>query len=101
MAKFSRKDARMTTAVAPSLRLPQGAADRTTTGLLGADCCAVRPVPSVWCDGPRFCWRWRREPTECHVMRQMHLNRGTVQVWRRRWLRPRPQAGADGSRRGQ
>jgi putative transposase len=23
--------------------------------------------------------------TQCHVMRQMHLNRGTVQVWRRRW----------------
>ena len=23
---------------------------------------------------------------ECHVMRQMHLNRGTVRAWRRRWL---------------
>jgi putative transposase len=23
--------------------------------------------------------------TQCHVMRQMHLNRGTVQVWCRRW----------------
>jgi len=23
---------------------------------------------------------------ECHVMRQMHLNRGTVRVWRQRWL---------------
>ena len=23
---------------------------------------------------------------ECHVMRQMHLNRETVRVWRRRWL---------------
>src|SRR5437660_8673008 len=23
--------------------------------------------------------------TQCHVMRQMHLNRGTVQVWSRRW----------------
>src|SRR6266536_6620196 len=22
---------------------------------------------------------------QCHVMRQMHLNRGTVQVWCRRW----------------
>ena len=29
--------------------------------------------------------------TQCHVMRQMHLNRGTVQVWCRRWcaLAPR------------
>src|SRR6185436_12966628 len=23
---------------------------------------------------------------QCHVMRQLHLNRGTVQVWRQRWL---------------
>ena len=23
--------------------------------------------------------------TQCHVMRQLHLNRGTVQVWCRRW----------------
>jgi hypothetical protein len=23
--------------------------------------------------------------TPCHVRRQMHLNRGTVQVWGRRW----------------
>jgi hypothetical protein len=23
--------------------------------------------------------------TQCHVMRQLHLNRGTVQVWGRRW----------------
>lgn len=23
--------------------------------------------------------------TQCHIMRQMHLNRGTVQVWGRRW----------------
>ena len=23
--------------------------------------------------------------TQCHVMRQLHLNRGTVQVWYRRW----------------
>ena len=23
---------------------------------------------------------------ECHVMRQLHLNRETVRVWRRRWL---------------
>src|SRR6266581_1993562 len=23
---------------------------------------------------------------ECHVMRQMHLKRGTVRVWRQRWL---------------
>ena len=23
--------------------------------------------------------------TQCHVMRQMHLNRGTGQVWGRRW----------------
>ena len=23
---------------------------------------------------------------ECHVMRQMHRNRETVRVWRRRWL---------------
>ena len=38
---------------------------------------------------------------QCHVMRQMHLNRGTVQVWRQAVARPRPQAGADGSRRGQ
>src|SRR5438093_10110085 len=22
---------------------------------------------------------------QCHVMRQMHLNRGTVQMWGRRW----------------
>ena len=22
---------------------------------------------------------------QCHVMRQMHLNRGTVQMWCRRW----------------
>jgi putative transposase len=23
---------------------------------------------------------------QCHVMRQLHLNRGTVQAWRQRWL---------------
>ena len=44
-------------------RLPQGAADRTTTGLLGADCHAGRRVPSGWYGAPRFFWRWRREPT--------------------------------------
>jgi hypothetical protein len=24
--------------------------------------------------------------TQCHVMRQMRLNRGTVRTWRQRWL---------------
>src|SRR2546430_9893577 len=29
--------------------------------------------------------------TQCHVMRQMHLNRGTVQMWCRRWCALVPQ----------
>ena len=36
---------------------------------------------------------------QCHVMRQMHLNRGTVHTWRRRWLALAPkleQIEADG-----
>ena len=36
---------------------------------------------------------------QCHVMRQLHLNRGTVQVWRQRWLALAPkleQMEADG-----
>src|SRR5207302_7581697 len=38
--------------------------------------------------------------TQCHVMRQLHFNRGTVQVWCRRWCALTSKLGqmeADGS----
>src|SRR2546426_3115539 len=38
--------------------------------------------------------------TQCHVMRQMHLNRGTVQMWCRRWCALVPQLAQMGADEG-
>ena len=62
MAKFLRKDARMTTAVAPLLSISPRVQRPHDNGPAWSRLPAVRPVPSVWCGGPRFFWPSRREP---------------------------------------
>jgi hypothetical protein len=85
MAKFSRKDALMTPAVAPfpsvSPRGPLPARQRACLEPL------VRRQTSPQRQVRRAKMLLARETgaPQCHVMRQRPRNRGTVQMWGRRW----------------
>ena len=80
MAKTSRKDARMTPTVSPRVQLTT----RQRTCLEQMRRRQTSPQRLV----RRAKMRLALETgaNECHVMRQMHLNRGTGRAWRRRWF---------------
>jgi hypothetical protein len=85
MAKFSRKDALMTTAVAPfpsvSPRVQLTARQRACLEQI----VRRQTSPQRLVRRAKILLALETGATQCHVMRQMHLNRGTVQMWCRRW----------------
>src|SRR2546425_11634210 len=101
MAKFFRKDTLMTTAVAPfpsvSPRVQLTARQRACLEQI----VRRQTSPQRLVRRAKMLLALETGATQCHVMRQMHLNRGTVQVWCRRWCAPACRVAAvegDGSR---
>ena len=64
---------------------PQGAVDDTTTNLL-EQILRRQTSPQRLVRRAKILLALETDVNECHVIRQMHLNRETVRVWRRRWL---------------
>src|SRR2546425_12137997 len=85
MAKFFRKDTLMTTAVAPfpsvSPRVQLTARQRACLEQIARR----QTSPQRLVRRAKILLALETGATQCHVMRQMHLHRGTVQVWCRRW----------------
>jgi putative transposase len=85
MAKFFRKDARMTIAIAPSPavspRVQMTARQRACLEQIARR----QTSPQRLVRRAKILLALETGVTQCHVMRQMHLNRGTVQMWCRRW----------------
>jgi putative transposase len=85
MARFFRKDARMTTAVAPfpsvSPRVQMTARQRACLEQIARR----QTSPQRLVRRAKILLALETGANQCQVMRQMHLNRGTVQVWCRRW----------------
>src|SRR5436189_5702877 len=79
MAKASRKDAHMTPPVSPRVQLTT----RQRTCL--EQIIRRQTSPQRLVRRAKILLALETGATQCHVMRQMHLNRGTVQVWCRRW----------------
>ena len=85
MAKCLRKDARMTTAVAPLLSVsPRGQLTARQRACL-EQIARRQTSPQRLVRRAKILLALETGATHCHVMRQMHLNRGTVQLWCRRW----------------
>src|SRR6266700_5136415 len=86
MAKFFRKDTLMTTAVAPfpsvSSRVQLTARQRTCLEQI----VRRQTSPQRLVRRATMLLALETGANQCHVMRQMHLNRGTVRAWRQRWL---------------
>jgi putative transposase len=80
MAKASRKDAHMTPTVSPRVQLTT----RQRTCL--EQIIRRQTSPQRLVRRAKILLALETGANECHVMRQMHLNRGTVRVWRQRWL---------------
>src|ERR671937_3006646 len=85
MAQCLRKDALMTTAVAPSFsifpRVQLTARQRACLEQIARR----QTSPQRLVRRAKILLALATGATECHVARQMHLNRGTVQMWCRRW----------------
>src|SRR5438067_2567457 len=80
MAKASCKDAHMTPTVSPRVRLTR----RQRTCL--EQIIRRQTSPQRLVRRAKILLALETGANECHVMRQMHLNRGTVRAWRQRWL---------------
>jgi putative transposase len=85
MAKFFRKDARMTMTISPSStvspRVQMTAQQRACLEQIARR----QTSPQRLVRRATILLALETGVTQCHVMRQMHLNRGTVQMWCRRW----------------
>ena len=85
MARFFRKDARMTIAVAPfpsvSPRVQMTARQRACLEQIARRQTSTQRLVRR----AKILLALETGANQCQVMRQMHLNRGTVQVWCRRW----------------
>src|SRR5262249_22026811 len=80
MAKASRKDAHMTPTGSPRVQLtPRQRA--CLEQIMRRETSRQRLVRRA-----KILLALETGANECHVMRQMHLNRGTVRAWRQRWL---------------
>ena len=79
MAKASRKDAHMTPPVSPRVQLTT----RQRTCL--EQIIRRQTSPQRLVRRAKILLALETGANECHVMRQMHLNRGTVRAWRQRW----------------
>ena len=91
MAKFFRKDARMTLAMAPSPavspRVQMTARQRACLEQIARR----QTSPQRLVRRAKMLLALETGVTQCHVMRQRHLKRGTVQRWCRRWGALAPQ----------
>src|SRR5262249_56940063 len=85
MAKFLRKDARMTTVVAPSLSISPRVQLTARQRACLEQIARRQTSPQRLVRRATLLFVLPAGATQCHVMRQLHLNRGTVQVWGRRW----------------
>src|SRR5207302_1193055 len=79
MAKASRKDAHMTPPVSPRVQLTT----RQRTCL--EQIIRRQTSPQRLVRRAKMLLALETGANECHVMRQMHLKRGTVRAWRQRW----------------
>ena len=79
MAKASRKDAHMPPTVSP--RVQWTTRQRTCLEQI----IRRQTSPQRLVRRAKILLALETGANECHVMRQMHLNRGTVQMWCRRW----------------
>jgi hypothetical protein len=85
MAKFLRKDALMTTAVAPFPSVsPMGQLTARPRACL-EQIVRRQTSPQRLVRRAKMLGALETGATQCHVRRQMPLNRGTVQRWCRRW----------------
>src|SRR4029453_2294331 len=86
MATFFRKDTLMTTAVAPfpsvSSRVQLTARQRACLEQIARR----QTSPQRLVRRAQILLALETGANQCHVMRQMRLNRGTVHIWRQRWL---------------
>src|SRR4029434_858928 len=80
MAKASRKDAHMTPTVSPRVQLTT----RQRTCL--EQIIRRQTSPQRLVRLAKSLSALKTGANECHMRRQMPLNRGTVRVWRQRWL---------------
>src|SRR2546429_128197 len=80
MAKASHKDAHMTPPVSPRVQLTT----RQRTCL--EQIIRRQTSPQRLVRRAKILLALETGANECHVMRQMHLNRGTVRAWRQRWV---------------
>jgi putative transposase len=85
MATFFRKDARMTIAMSPSPavspRVQMTARQRACLEQIARR----QTSPQRLVRRTQILLALETGVTQCQVMRQMHLNRGTIQMWCRRW----------------
>jgi len=85
MAKFFQKDARMPITISPSPavspRVQMTARQRACLEQMARR----QTSPQRLVRRATILLALETGVTQCHVMRQMHLNRGTVQMWCRRW----------------
>jgi putative transposase len=85
MAKLLRKDALMTTAVAPLLSVSPRVQLTARQRACLEQMARRQTSPQRLVRRAKILLALETGATQGHVMRQMHLNRGTVQMWCRRW----------------
>jgi len=85
MATFFRKDARMTSAIPPSPAVSPRVQMTTRQRTCLEQIARRQTSPQRLVRRVKILLALETGVTQCHVMRQMHLNRGTVQMWCRRW----------------
>jgi len=85
MAQFLRKDALMPAAVAPLLSVSPKVQLTARQRACLEQIARRQTSPQRLVRRAKILLALETGATQCHVMRQMHLNRGTVQVWCRRW----------------
>src|SRR5262252_10334202 len=85
MATCLRKDARMPPAVAPSLSISPRVQLTARQRACLEQIARRQTSPQRLVRRAKMLLALATGATQCHVMRQLHLNRGTVQVWCRRW----------------
>ena len=100
MAQFFRKEFRMPTAIAPSLAVSPRVQLTARQRACLEQIARRQTSPQRLVRRAKILLALETGANQCHVTRQMHLNRGTVQCGAGGG-RAGPQAGADGSRRGQ
>src|SRR4029453_4594983 len=86
MAKFLRKEARMTTAVAPLLSVSSRVQLTARQRACLEQIARRQTSPQRLVRRAKILLALETGATQCHVMCQRRLNRGTVHLWRQRWL---------------